>query len=90
MSPAIDNLAILKTCLYLGIPVATKDNRDIGQKVFSFCKQIESDNIYNEIMDFKKHFHKYDSKSIEAAKYLEDRISLETIASKIILQSINL
>lgn len=89
LSHSIEDLVIVNTCLYMGIPVALKKCNDINKYILRFCKQIKTNDMVGDILDLKNNYRRYNIKSINAAKYLEDRFSLETISSKVILKTIN-
>ena len=79
----IESIQLFKTVLYLGIPCITEkcissENSQLLKFIVLYDKEKEpGTGLSNAIQTLKKNYRKYNRKSLNASKYIEDRFSVE-------------
>lgn len=87
MDSLLEEEVIMNTCLYCGIPAMVEEKVLLDERLRKFCSKVDANRLLKYIFDLKNNYLKYNRKSLKAAKYIEDKYSLEFISNKILLAS---
>jgi len=87
---SVQEIALLQSVLYLGIPCVTNTElKEIHKALLKFLSLENFNNnnpadIVSAIQNVKTEYLKYNKRSLRAAKFIEDKLSIEKVAHNII------